>query len=1070
MNILKPALFLVLTCLLKISLFAQNNNLQSKKTYFENCIPFTEISDDIYRQITKKADKNVISINRKASYTIPVVFHIVHKNGVENISDEQIYSALDILNEDFSMTNPDLVNVPEAFVDLIANANINFKLAKQAPDGNCSNGINRYFSGYEIDSLEAVNYWTDEGQDFLDEIKSTYYWDVDKYLNIYVVNNSESSGVASFPYQTEILLNSKKWFDGIMVRHYNLGNTGTASNNLLPHILSHEVGHYLDLLHTWGSKSHPESSELDWELDCEYESENCPDFYCNSDDLVEDTPNTDYKGSGCIYEMESCGTPDNITNIMAYGCQLMFTKGQVERMHKALNSSIANRNNLWSNENLNYTLNCTGTPATQNCQQIDSSIITHFEVLQYNSAIIFAKTENVITKIRYKINNENWIELPETNLNYFFIRNIEKCTQYELQISEKCGDVFSPWSSSRIFYTSGEDIPKASIEEFYTTIEKQNETFLNANDGSITINTANGIAPYTFNWSTGDTTSTLNNLSAGEYQVTVSDAFGCSVSNTILLTSGTCNSLEINVLAINQTYFNEDNGSILIEVENGIKPYNIEWNTGDSLLQLNNLSPGEYSFSIEDAFGCTKSDTVLISPVVCDSFLVTIDYDLENFVGVNDATLNIVTVNGLEPIQYYWSTGDTTASISNLIKGDYIYTVADAKGCKITDTLSIGTTYCEDLTVDILTTNLTENNATDATARAIVTGGVIPYSFNWSTGDTTDVIENLQPDVYWVEVYDSIGCYAYQTITINPFDCSGLNYEIEINNESYKNAQDGAVSIMVDSLNAPYNFNWSTGDTLPQVTGLEPGIYYFSLSDKNGCELNDSLIINEVKCDDFSANILIENATCGNFNDGSLQLLGFENAVEPVNYFWNKDSLLNENLLTGLPKGFYFFDAIDDVGCGFNAAYGITEDSRIFMETSITPESWEGSKDGSILVTLEGGVEPYTYNWSTSDSTNFVNNLAAGIYTLTVTDAEGCSTPTYNLSVETSVLCPETSIISNNENLSSNTYQAKNSIESNAVIGIGENITFKAAKVVTLNNDFEVPKGADFSIEIGACE
>ena len=1295
---------LLLLCVINIFCFAQPIGFRVDEQKVKNCVPYIEIPTNLYEDIIDDNGRAPTSINRDANYTIPVVFHIIHKDSIGNISDEQVYNALDILNQDFNAINPDIIGVPDTFKNIIGNANVTFKLAQQAPNGSCSNGINRYLSPY---SEKWDFYWTDDGQYFLDEIRSTYYWDVDKYLNIYVVNYSENSGISAFPYQVEARLNGKKWLDGIMIRHYNLGNIETAIDNALPHVLAHEAGHYFNLLHAWGNWWYPGSSELDWYIDCNQQNENCPDFYCSSDDLVKDTPNCKgFNNYICPGELlntcvdEENDLPDNTQNIMDYSCMIMFTEGQVQRMHEALNSNIAKRNNLWSEENLNYTLNCTNTVAAQPCYQIYSSYIRGLDVVQNNYGYIMTNAYDTQIKARYKINDGDWVELPETDKYYFPIQNIEKCAAYQIQISEKCGDIFSPWTTNRFFYTNGEDVQFTSTNKFTTTIDKQDETAFNANDASITINAINGTPPYTFNWSTGDTTNALTNIMPGKYYVTVSDSSGCSITDAIVIEKLYCDSLEVTVNHTNQKYNNTADGNIEIVANGGPMPYTYLWSNGNTSSQIDSLLPGEYWFVLEDSFQCQIIDTIKIDAVDCSTLNTTFtssdETDFKAFDGFIEAQVN----GGVPPYNYNWSVNDTTALISNLTVGDYFLTTTDFIGCQTFDTITIKAAYCNNLTIDILTTNLSYRNANDATALATPFGGKPPYTFNWSTGDTlpltnnlnagtyslqvidsnlcesevifdlnlydcdnfnvnfntsyinylnsndgaiqitshngydplqilwstgetnngitnlyagdywveikdslgcvftdtlvvsnvdcdslqlniattnqtyynqnggsisievengimpytinwntgdsllqlnnlspgeysfyfednagciaidtifilpivcnnfdieaefevesyvgandakanvsvfngtaplsyywsngetTSDIYNLEPAIYSVAVYDANGCYAQDTITINALQCS-INYQVEVTDESYYDANDGTATIIINHQKTPYTFYWSTGDTLPNIKNLPPNIYYLTISDKNGCAVSDSIIINERDCSQFSANVLIENATCSGNNNGSIQLTNFENAIEPVQYFWNKDTLLTNNFLTNLSSGFYLFDAIDSSGCSINSAFRVANDTQILIETIITPESWQDNSDGSIATVVTGGTAPYNYKWSTEETTETINNVSSGLFTVAVTDATGCSAIATNLLVEILAECLESSMITDTGNLNSKTYKVNNFIESNATINTGEQVIFKAGNFIYLNNGFEVPKGAEFSITIEDCE
>ena len=267
------------------------------------------------------------AVNRNQMFNtkvIPIVFHIIHDGHPigedENVSVAQIENAVSILNEDYNTLNQDLENVVSEFQNLIGDANIEFRLAKLDPNGNCTNGINRILSNM-----------TNQANDC---IKDLIAWDDSKYVNIWVVEDIDSAiGAAAYTYLPGAL-----WYgvEGIIINHEYLGSIGSSNNTPYKrHTLSHEFGHYFNLEHTWGWGS---NGELD---------------NCSYDDNVSDTPNTIGAYSTCNLSQISCGSLDNIQNFMDYSsCTCMFTVGQVNRMQDCLNSSVSDRNNLWTNSNL----------------------------------------------------------------------------------------------------------------------------------------------------------------------------------------------------------------------------------------------------------------------------------------------------------------------------------------------------------------------------------------------------------------------------------------------------------------------------------------------------------------------------------------------------------------------------------------------------------------------------------------------------------------------------------------------------------------------------------------------
>ncbi len=266
-------------------------------------------------------------------YTIPVVFHVIHNDGIENISDEQILSALDLLNRDFRRLNPDRNTVASSFQSLIADIEIEFKLATIAPDGTCFKGITRTRSPRTVDT-ENDNY---DGYDQVDAIvngNDVYrgFWDPTKYLNIYIAKTIRSAaGYTNYPTS---FFDGDMYGNGIFMRHDYMGSIGTAGG-VERRVLPHEVGHWLNLPHTWGSTNEPELASN-----------------CNTDDGIADTPNT-IGTFACVLSESSCGPVANVENYMNYAeCRKMFTTGQKSRMRAAVTSSIAGRNNLWKQNNL----------------------------------------------------------------------------------------------------------------------------------------------------------------------------------------------------------------------------------------------------------------------------------------------------------------------------------------------------------------------------------------------------------------------------------------------------------------------------------------------------------------------------------------------------------------------------------------------------------------------------------------------------------------------------------------------------------------------------------------------
>ncbi|CAN5372246.1 hypothetical protein BH09BAC5_BH09BAC5_17060 [soil metagenome] len=253
-------------------------------------------------------------------YIIPLVFHIVHDYGPEDISDAQVLDAVRILNIDYRKNNADTTSIVSQFVGIASDAKIEFRLANLDPNGNCTNGIDR------VASIET--YIGDDGS-------KLNYWPRNKYLNVWVTKVIGAAGAAAYAYLPGTAPSAA--VDGVIALYSYVGSIGTSSVGT-SRTLTHEIGHFLNLQHTWGSS-------------------NNPGVACGNDGVT-DTPVTKGWQTCNLTSNMICtaNVVENVQNYMEYSyCSRMFTAGQVSRMHSALGSPIGQRNQLTTAGNLTAT-------------------------------------------------------------------------------------------------------------------------------------------------------------------------------------------------------------------------------------------------------------------------------------------------------------------------------------------------------------------------------------------------------------------------------------------------------------------------------------------------------------------------------------------------------------------------------------------------------------------------------------------------------------------------------------------------------------------------------------------
>ncbi|HIP32776.1 MAG TPA: T9SS type A sorting domain-containing protein [Crocinitomicaceae bacterium] len=267
-------------------------------------------------------NSQVINKTHGTSYVIPVVFHILHTYGNENISDAQVYDAMKIINREFNSADPDSVDVVAEYDTLIGDGMITFKLASIDPLGNCTNGIEHVYS---------------HESNIGDGFSKVQQWNRAKYLNIWVVKTIGLAGAAAYAIKPAGTDGNGFWSDGIVSNHTYVGSIGTSSS-FRETTLTHEIGHYLNLSHVWGNT-------------------NDPGVACGDDGVLDTPVSMGY--SNCLLGAANNGQQcdplieEDVQNYMEYSyCSRHFTPGQVEFMHNAIIGIAGERDKLWQDSTL----------------------------------------------------------------------------------------------------------------------------------------------------------------------------------------------------------------------------------------------------------------------------------------------------------------------------------------------------------------------------------------------------------------------------------------------------------------------------------------------------------------------------------------------------------------------------------------------------------------------------------------------------------------------------------------------------------------------------------------------
>ncbi|SFO41080.1 SprB repeat-containing protein, partial [Paenimyroides ummariense] len=368
-----------------------------------------------------------------------------------------------------------------------------------------------------------------------------------------------------------------------------------------------------------------------------------------------------------------------------------------------------------------------------------------------------------------------------------------------------------------------------------------------ANNGSVVLAPTGGVAPYTYLWDTGATTSSITNLPAGTYSVTITDANGCTLTETATITDPA-------VLAIassshtDVTWYGGNDGSATVSVTGGTAPYTYSWSpSGGTNATATGLIAGNYTVTVTDANGCTVTESfTVIQPIPL--MVQSVSQTNVKCNGASDGTATIVAMGGNAPYTYLWSpSGGTNATATGLAAGTYSVLVTDSTGNTITENFTI----TQPGAIQAMLSNSRDvlcNGGNNGTATITVTGGTAPFTYKWSNGISTTnaTVSNLVVGNYTVQVTDANGCTASTPVSVIISQPAALVFTTSNStNISCYGLNDGSVSVVASGGVAPYSYLWSNGQSGSSLTNLGKGTYVVTVTDANNCMQTQSFTITE---------------------------------------------------------------------------------------------------------------------------------------------------------------------------------------------------------------------------------
>ncbi len=554
---------------------------------------------------------------------------------------------------------------------------------------------------------------------------------------------------------------------------------------------------------------------------------------------------------------------------------------------------------------------------------------------------------------------------------------------YEVTISEGACD----WVLGPVFVHQPDSL-------VFKPASTQHVSCYGYSDGGVNLFVSGGVPPYDFLWSNGNQGQNLQNVPAGVYGITITDAAGCQKSlDSIVINQPP--SLALEILLQEPLCHGDATGSITVLPQGGSPPYAYLWHDGMQVPQRTGLPAAAYSVTVTDGKGCMQDSLVLLSqPDSLYAQPVQIQHPSCN--GVGDGLIEVEAIGGSGGGFFVWSHGGVGALQQNLPQGSYTLTLSDVSGCQaVPQTYTLTAPQAIVVDYDLQPPSCLGHADGAITLQAVQ--GATPFSLAWNTGDAGLVLSDVPQGDYTVTITDALGCSDTLEFFLEAHQ--PMTYAFSAFAPNCHDAENGMIFLTAYGGQPPYDYLWSNGSTEQNPSDLPAGSYQCTVTDANGC----LLFTDTISLDNHAAISItlegVDSISCAGASDGGIAV-SVTGGVPPYVYTWSNEHTAKD--LQNVPAGGYQLTVLDSVQCAVSSEWFVLpEPAALSVQMLVFEQQGDCVVNDvdSLYLLAEGGTGSLTANWNTGYTGFSLAPVPPGDYQAEITDEHGCTALTQEVKV-----------------------------------------------------------------------